>query len=133
MKLSTHSVRQLPLAFSLISAGSAAEVVEDHQFLDVNDLITKGRDGFVAFEVTGDSMVDTIHPGYIVFVDTWAEPKNGDIVASVVNGLTCIKIFRRARGNLYLVPANPEYEPRRITAQDNFWVLGVVRSHLAVY
>lgn len=133
MQLPTHSARRMPFALSLISAGPMAEIVDDYKFLDVNELITRGREGFVAFEVTGDSMVDHIHPGNLVFIDTWAQPKNGDIVASSVNGLTCVKRFQHSHKGLYLISANTEYQPREITANDNFHVLGVVKAHLALH
>jgi phage repressor protein C with HTH and peptisase S24 domain len=101
---------------------------ESFQLLDINALVTGGREGFAAFEVTGDSMVDHIHAGYLVFVDTWAEPRNGDIVAAVVNGLTCIKIFQQSTRGLYLVSANTECPPANILD-----VLGVVSASLVVY
>lgn len=133
MRLDTHSKRTMPIAASLIAAGPAVEIGEDYKLLDLNELITKGREGFLAFEVTGNSMVDHIHPGNLVFVDTWVDPKNGDVVASSVNGLTCIKILKVSGANLFLVSANKSYQPRQITANDNFHVLGVVKGHLSVY
>lgn len=132
-RLATHSHRTLPLAQSLLSAGPASEILENFALLDLNALVTKNREGFVAFTITGDSMVPTVQTGNIVFVDTWAEPRNGDIVAAECNGLTCIKIFQNGNKGLYLVSANPEYKPRKITPTDNFRVLGVVKGHLAVY
>ena len=131
--LATRSRREIPFADNLIAAGAAVEIGETHTLLDVNALITRGRDGFIAFEVTGDSMVGHIHAGNIIFVDTWAEARNGDVVAATVAGLTCVKIFQQTHRGLYLVSANKDYKPREITAQDSFAVLGVVRGHLALY
>lgn len=132
-RLATTSHQKIPLALNKIAAGPAAEIGEDFTLLDLNLLITKGREGFVAFEVTGDSNHPDIQSGYIVFVDTWAEPRNGDYVASTVNGLTCIKKFSIAGRSLRLVSTNQKYPPREVTAADTFSVLGVVRGHLAVY
>lgn len=131
--LVTHSKAKIPTALSFISAGPAVEIGEDFHMLDVNELITRGREGFIAFEVTGDSMVGHIHPGNLVFVDTWAEPRNGDVVASNINGATCVKYFHRSDRGLYLVSANRSYSPREITRRDAFSILGVVRGHLALY
>jgi len=129
----TKSRSLMPLANSLLSAGAAAEVSDDYDLLDVNEMITKGREGFVAFVITGDSMVDAIRPGYIVFVDSFSEPRNGDTVAACVNGKNCIKIFDRKPNGLYLVSANANYSPKEIQATDSFFILGVVKGHLAVY
>ncbi|MGH9818519.1 MAG: LexA family protein [Pyrinomonadaceae bacterium] len=123
----------MPLALSMISAGPAAEAVEDYSLLDINELITNGREGFVAFEVTGNSMVENILPGYMIFVDAWAEPRNGDIIAAAVDDAICVKIFSNRANGLYLVSANRDYPPQEITAKDNFRIVGVVKGHLAVY
>lgn len=123
--------RTIPLAISFISAGPATECLEDFHLLDLNAYVTKGRDGYIAFEVTGDSMIEYIRPGALVVVDTWAEPKNGDVVASTVNGLTCITIFQNTRRGMYLVSANGNYQPKRVMPEDSFRVLGVVRYQIA--
>jgi len=133
MKLKTRSAHRVPLALSLISAGPAAEIGEDFRLLDINELVTRGREGYIAFELTGDSAIPDIQPGNLVFVDTWAMPRNGDVIASSVNGLTCIKIFQNSSKGLYLISKNTAYKPREITEKDTFHVLGVVRGHLAIY
>lgn len=124
----------IPLAHSLLSAGPAVEICEDgYALLDVNQLITGGREGWMSFIVTGDSMRDDILPGYIVFIDSFAEPKNGDTVAVNINGQNCIKIFERTEHRLTLVPKNGDFQPREVTPDDSLHVLGVVRRHLAMY
>ena len=128
-----HSRKRIPLAHSLLSAGASLEIGDDYSLLDVNDLICRGRDDFLVFVVTGDSMREDIQPGYLVFVNALKEPENGDTVAVSINNETCIKIFQRHGGHLYLVPKNSEYEPRRVYPTDNLYVMGVVRGHLAVY
>lgn len=132
MRLNTHANKPIPMALSMIAAGPAAEIVEDYDLLDVNALVTRGREGFSAFEITGHSDAPHMLPGYIVFVDTWAEPRNGQMIAAVVNGLVCIKKFQHSHNGLRLVSRNPQYAPVEITPRDNFHVLGVVRGHLAL-
>ncbi len=133
MKLHTNSARKIPTANSYISAGPAAEIYDDHTMLDINELITRGREGFGAYELTGDSADPDIRSGYIVFVDFWAEPRNGQFIAATINGLTCVKEFQNSPGGLYLVSKNAAYQPREVVATDSFHVLGVVRGHLALY
>lgn len=128
--IATHSQQTIPLAYSLISAGPASEVGEDFKLLDVCALITGNREGFIAYEVTGVSGVPTIRHGALVFIDTWAEPQNGNVIAAMVNGLVCVKIFRHSPRGLYLVSKNPDYKPRKVTADDAFTVLGVVKFQL---
>jgi|GEM_PF-5570625 len=131
--LKPRSARTIPYSLSPISAGAGIEIGEDYRDLDLNEFITGGREGFMMYEVTGDSASPDIRPGYLIIVDTWAEPRNGQYVASVINGLTCVKIFQQSTRGLYLVSKNAEYTPRRVTHQDSFRVLGVVRGHMAVH
>lgn len=131
--LATKSKKLVPLAYSLLSAGDAAEVSDDYELLDINEMITKGREGFIAYPITGDSMIAGIQPGSVVFVDPYCEPKNGDIVACCVNGRNNVKIFKRTSTHLYLVSANKKYSPKEVTARDSFHVLGVVRGNLTLY
>lgn len=124
----------IPLAYSLLSAGPAVEMTDDgYALLDVNALITGGREGWLSFIVTGDSMRADILPGYIVFCDSYAEPQNGDTVAVNINGENCIKIFERTERRLRLVPKNGDFPSREVTPDDSLHILGVVRRHLAMY
>ena len=131
--LAVKSRRKIPFAFSPLAAGDPLEIFEDYELLDINDLITSGREGFIAYRVTGDSMLEYIKPGYIVFVDPYCEPQCGDVIVSRVNEKNCVKIFQKNREGLYLISANKEYKPRRVTKMDDFQILGVVKGHLAVY
>lgn len=133
LRLKTSSARQIPIALSLLSAGRAVEITDDHDLLDLNFAITGGREGFVAFPVTGDSMVDEIRPGHIVFVDTFREAQNGDIVVSCVNGRNNIKKFEKRPTGLYLVPKNRSFQTTQVLESDDFHILGVVRGHMRIY
>jgi SOS-response transcriptional repressor LexA len=131
--LKLKSEHPIPMTNSYISAGNTAiEAGDDFFLLDINKLVTGGREGFVAFEVTGDSNVPDIRPGNIIFVDTWAVPKNGDIIAATINGLTCVKEFEFTQQGLYLVSKNRKYPPRKVRPEDDFSVLGVYCGHLVV-
>lgn len=128
------SHQAIPLAFSLLSAGPAVEIDGDgYALLDTNFLLTGGRDGCLAFIVTGDSMQPDIHPGFIVVIDPHKEPRNGDAVAVSINNETCVKIFEREQQRLYLVPRNSEYPIKEIRPTDSVHILGVVTGHLSVY
>lgn len=132
-EIAPNSKDKMPLALSPLAAGDPAENFEDYELIDINELITGGREGFRAYRVTGDSMVDHIMPGYIVFADTYCDPQHGDVIVSRINGKNCVKRFEQTSNGLYLVSANKTYEPIKIRKTDDFYILGVVRSHLAVY
>lgn len=132
-QLTPNSCRRLPIALSPLHAGPASELSPDYQYVDIQEMVTGNREGFVLFKITGYSAVPYIQPGYMVFVDTWKEAKNGDLIVAEVDNMVCVKIFQQSNKGLYLVSANPEYKPRQITPDNTFRVLGVVVGHLAIY
>lgn len=132
-RVSTTAERTIPMTYSHIAAGPATDVGEDYFPLDVNRFITGGREGFVAWRVTGDSQAPFIPNGSIIFVDTYAEARSGNLIAANVNGLVCVKRFEHTPTKLRLVSHNESYAPRDITPRDAFQILGVVKAHLAVY
>lgn len=125
--MQTTQEKPIPLAYSLLSAGDAIEIDDDgYGQLDINCLITSGRSGWIAYRVTGDSMLTEIKPGSIVFVDTMRQAKDGDIVVCNISGANCIKVLERRASRLFLVPKNDEYPAREIRPYEPFNVLGVV-------
>ncbi len=124
--------RLIPIAVSPLAAGDPIDISDDFDYLDLNEIVTGGREGYMAYRVTGDSMVTQILPGYIVIADSYCEPQHGDVIVARINGLNCVKILDKNRG-LHLVSANKEYTPRRVTKADDFQIIGVVRGHVAIY
>jgi repressor LexA len=62
--------------------------------------------------VSGDSMIDAaITDGDWVVVRQQAVAENGDIVAAMIDGEATVKTFKRRDGRVWLLPANPAYEP----------------------
>ena len=60
--------------------------------------------------VTGDSMIDAgIYEGDLVILDSKREPKQGDIVAALVDSEWTLKYFNRSNGKTYLTAANTKY------------------------
>jgi SOS-response transcriptional repressor LexA len=126
--------RKIPLANTYLPAGQAVEPSDDgYALLDLNFLITSGREDYLAFVVTGDSMSDEIRPGYIVIIDPIKAPINGDLVVACINGRNCIKMFYLEPPKLFLVSNNPEHVPIEVHQSDSLDILGVVKAHLALH
>lgn len=126
----THSPL-IPMTPTLLSAGRAVEFTEnDYSLLDLNQLVTGGHDGWIAYKITGDSMCPAIQPGSIVFVNTMAAPKNGDYVVALIDGEVCIKEFHQTQKRLFLVPKNGSYSAREVTVNNSVHILGVARAGL---
>jgi DNA polymerase V len=79
--------------------------------------------------VQGESMIDAhIPPDAILVIDKAIKPKNNSIVIAVVNGEFTVKYFVRDFKGCTLHPANPKFQPIRITEDMQFEVWGVVTA-----
>lgn len=101
-----------------------------HDGLDFNrDLIRHPEATFYG-RVDGDSMVDAgICDGDIAVIDRSVEPQHNDVIVAYVNGEFTIKyldLSHKEEGFIELRPANQNFKPIRIDANDKFEVWGVV-------
>ena len=95
-----------------IAAGGpilADEVIEEVIPLP-RQLVGEGE--LIILTVVGDSMIDAaIADGDWVVVRRESDIENGDIVAAMIDGEATVKTFRRADGQVWLMPQNPVYPP----------------------
>lgn len=101
-----------------------------HDSLDFNHDLIKNPEATFYGRVSGDSMIEAgICDGDIAVIDRSLQPIDGDIIVAYVNGEFTIKylsLSHKDEGYIELKPANPNYSPIRIDADDNFRVWGVV-------
>jgi repressor LexA len=95
-----------------IAAGGpilAEEAVED-VFPLPRELVGEGT--LFLLKVVGDSMVEAaICDGDWVVVRQQQVADNGDIVAAMIDGEATVKTFKRAGGQVWLMPHNPSFDP----------------------
>jgi repressor LexA len=95
-----------------IAAGGpilAEEAVED-VFPLPRELVGEGT--LFLLKVVGDSMVEAaICDGDWVVVRQQNVANNGDIVAAMLDGEATVKTFKRAGGQVWLMPHNPAFDP----------------------
>lgn len=121
---------ELPFA-SAIKAGfpSTAEGYEQDSIDFNRDLIRHPEATFYG-RVYGDSMIEAgICDGDIAVIDRSVEAEDGDIIVAYVNNEFTIKyldLSHRHQGYIELRPANPAFNPIRISSADDFKVWGVV-------
>ena len=101
-----------------------------HESLDFNRDLIRNPEATFYGRVEGDSMIEAgICDGDIAVIDRSIEPCDGDIVVGYVNNEFTIKYLdlkHRKDGYIELRPANKEFKPIRINADDDFEVWGVV-------
>ena len=133
LKLEIHSVDiastlNPPLFASGVSAGfpsPADDYVEKK--LDLNRHLIKHPSATFFVRVKGTSMKDAgINDGDILIVDKSLESLNNAIAVCIIDSEFTVKRLRKVKDALYLIPENPEYEPIKVTDNNNFQVWGIV-------
>ena len=101
-----------------------------HDSLDFNRDLIKNPEATFYGRVSGDSMIEAgICDSDIAVIDRSLQPVDGDVIVAFVNGEFTIKYLdlkHKEEGYIELRPANANYLPIRIDADDNFRVWGVV-------
>ena len=108
--LPERETRRVPIVGN-VAAGSpilAQECVEDFLTFD-----TGGREEeYFALRVRGESMLGLgILPGDLVVVHQQSVARNGEIVVALLGDEATVKTFSRKDGQIWLLPANPDYSP----------------------
>ena len=114
-----------------IKAGFPSPAEDYHRdSLDFNRDLIKHPEATFYGRVQCDSMIEaSICDGDIAVIDRAVQPQNGDVVVAFINEEFTIKyldLTHRHEGYIELRPANPQFKPIRVDANDNFEVWGVV-------
>ena len=119
----------IPL-FGVIPAGLAQaheQEAEGCVSVDVESIGFKPTRNTFALRVTGDSMIGRyILDGDTVVLEHGPEPRNGQIVAALIDGESTLKTFVLKSGKPYLKAENPKY-PNLIPAQE-LMIQGVFKA-----
>lgn len=128
-RANTDSSVELPMSESGISAGfpSPADDYMDLS-LDLNRELIKNPAATFFARVSGVSMQDEgINDGDLLVIDKSIEPCNGALAVAYLDGEFTLKRVKTDKDCLWLMPANKNYKPIKITADSDFKVWGVVR------
>ena len=126
--LDKSKLDDIPIFGDAVPAGPTSPI---HDYLDMDlnlhDFLVQNPADTFCVRAIGDSMIDAnIQSGDVMIVDKALEPKNNDIVLAILNGEFTVKHIRKSDGELYLMPANNNYQPLKITSEVDFKVWGVV-------
>jgi DNA polymerase V len=118
----------LPLYASQVQAGfpsPADDYIE--RYLDLNSEFIKHPASTFVVRATGDSMREAgIFPGDYLLVDRSLEARDGKIVIAAVNGELTVKRLSKKNGQVQLLPANPQFKPIDLSAEEELVIWGVV-------
>ena len=111
----------VPIMGSVAAGGLIETFTDINETLDISNIFQK-KDIF-ALTVNGDSMIDAcIADGDMVLMEPVKEKsslRNGTIVSAMVPGAgSTLKYFFKKGNQITLEPANPNYEPIKVSADD---------------
>ena len=119
---------KLPLAGSPVSAGFPSPA-EDYieMALDLNKELIKHPEATFYARVKGYSMIDAgIEDGDLLVIDKALDQKDGDIAVCFIDGEFTLKRLALKEDCIYLIPANTEYKPIKITEDNDFLIWGIL-------
>jgi DNA polymerase V len=124
----TDSVMEIPFADLGISAGfpSPAQDFLDMS-IDLNQELIKNPTATFYGRVKGDSMRDLgIDDGDLLIIDRSIEPTTGRIAVCFIDGEFTVKTIKIENDYIWLIPANENYKPIKVTEDNEFVVWGIV-------
>lgn len=118
----------LPIYHSCIQAGFPSPADDYVELsLDLLKYLVDKPHATFCVRVKGNSMeAATIVDGSLLVVDRSRNVKSNDIIIAVVNGEFTVKRFKREKGDIWLMPEHPAYDPILVTEDMDFQVWGVV-------
>lgn len=119
---------EIPFVEQGIKAGfpSPAEDFSETS-IDLNIELLKNPASTFFSRVSGDSMQDVgISDGDLLVIDKSLEPKDGKIAVCYIDGEFTLKKIKIEKDFCWLVPANKNYKPIKVTAENDFLVWGIV-------
>lgn len=124
----TQSVLELPFISEGIRAGFPSPAMDfEDVSIDLNKYVVRHPSATFYGRVKGDSMRDVgIEDGDLIVIDRSIEPANGKIAVCYIDGEFTIKKIKLDKDCCWLLPANENYEPIKVTKDNEFIIWGIV-------
>ena len=127
-KPNEDNIKDIPLAHTGVSAGfpSPASDFEESR-ISLEKVVVKNKEATFYAKVSGESMKDAgLDDGDILVIDRSEELKNNKIAVCYLNGDFTVKRVKIEKDHVYLIPENKNYDPIKVTEENEFIVWGVV-------
>ncbi len=123
-----ESELKIPFIKDGVSAGfpsPAADFSENN--IDLNKELSENPLATFYIKVKGNSMIDAgINDKDVLVVDRSLEPRDNKIAICFVDGEFTVKRMKVEKDCLYLMPENPNYEPIKVTEENQLIIWGIV-------
>ncbi|RKS94655.1 DNA polymerase V [Flavobacterium limicola] len=119
---------KIPFMKGGVSAGfpsPAADFMENN--IDLNKELSENPLATFYIKVKGNSMINAgINDKDVLVVDRSIEPRNNAIAICFIDGEFTVKRIQVAQDCLYLMPENPNYQPIKVTEENQLIIWGMV-------
>ncbi len=116
-----------------VHAGFPSPAQDYTETIDLNkELVTHPATTFYA-RAAGDSMIDKgIGDGDLLIIDKSLTPQEGNIIVAYIDGEFTLKTLHYDSDEhcYWLLPANENYSPIKVTEENNFIIWGVVTHNI---
>ena len=94
--------------------------------IDFNEEYIKNKDATFYAKVKGSSMKNAgIFDGDLLVIDRSLEPLNNKIAVCVIDGEFTVKRIKKEKNTVWLIPENEEFQPIKVTEDNEFIVWGI--------
>ena len=108
---SVDKTKYIPLVGRIAAGGPITAEQEIEETFPLPESLVGSGELFM-LKVVGESMIEAaICDGDYVVIRSQKDCNNGEIVAAMIDGEATVKTFSRKNGHIWLLPANPDFEP----------------------
>ena len=119
---------EIPFVSSGIKAGFPSPAADfDGTKISLDQIVIKHKEATFYAKASGNSMMDAgINDGDILVIDRSLEPAHNKIAVCFIDGEFTIKRIQIEKDCIYLVPENKDYEPIKVTEDNELIIWGIV-------
>lgn len=124
----TETELKLPLVNNGISAGFPSPALDFVDLsIDLNLHLIKHPSSTFYGLVKGHSMKNIgINDGDLLVIDKSIEPINNKIAVCYIDGEFTLKRIKLEKNQCWLIPENEQYQPIKVTEENDFLIWGIV-------
>ena len=102
--------------------------------IDLNKQFIKNKDTTFFARVKGHSMKNVgIFDGDLLIIDKSLEPQNNKIAICQIDGEFTIKRIKIEKDIVWLIAENEDYQPIKVTPENDFMIWGIVTSSIKTF
>lgn len=119
---------ELPFISGGIKAGFPSPAADfDETKISLDTVLVKNREATFYAKASGTSMIGAgIDNGDILVIDRSIEPQNNKVAVCYIDGEFTVKRIKIEKECLYLMPENKEFQPIKISNDNELIIWGIV-------